>query len=69
MGLTARQLHRSDLGVGALGIIYLLQGLQTPNNPTISYSVIAMSLEERTSFPALAHTEPITAELPFSTQD
>ena len=49
MGLTARRLQWSDLGVGALGIICLPQGLQTPKNPTIRYGVIAMSLEERAS--------------------
>ena len=69
MGLTARRLQGSDLGVGVLCIIYSLQGLQTPKNPTLMYPVIATSLSERTSFPALAHTEPVTKELPFSTQD
>ena len=69
MGLTARRLQGSDLGIGDLRIIYLLQGVQTPKNPTLSYPVIAMSLEERTFFPALAHTEPVTEELPFPTQE
>jgi len=56
MGLKARRLQWSDLGVGALCIIYLLQALQTPEDPTTGHWVIAMSLEERTSFPVLFPT-------------
>ena len=56
MGLTAKRLQGSDLGVRTLGIIYLLHGLQIPQNPTLRYLVIAMSLEERTSFPVLFPT-------------
>jgi hypothetical protein len=70
MGLRAERLQWSDLGVAAMRFVYLLQGLETPKNPTTGYGVIAMGLEERTSdrppfrfYPHITESLPLFPEL------
>ena len=55
MGLRAGRLQWSDLGVAAMRFVNLLQGLQTPQNPTTEHWVIAMSPEERASDRTTSH--------------
>jgi hypothetical protein len=48
-GPECRALAVVGFGGRAMRLVYLLQGLQTPKNPTTGYGVIAMGFEERAS--------------------